>query len=222
MPAFTIVTEQEAVLFCPGLDKIPADTPEHLMMDMVEQSIKTFLKRDLAAVNYTQEVDIKDEISWHDILIKSRDTFFTVDYPVNTWDKLEKIVSRDATTGAPSQLQLLTRDTYIVKLDSGIVRLTRPLQDIQLRPLFSFPSGVGSMLATYNAGFATAAVIPADIKLAVLMRFKRFLTMMKSAAWNLEKVTNPTGGETQYLRTDFTPEERSLLEPYVRDALILN
>ena len=221
MPDGTIVTEQEVVLFCPGIDTLDDDTPEALILPMVEQSVKSFLKRDLEAVDYVQDIDIREEITMHDVLIKSRDTFFTTDFPVNTWTKLEQVVSRDKTTGAVDQVNLIARDSYFVKLDSGIIRLLRPIQDLQLRPLFSFPSGFATMIATYNAGFATTAAIPSDIKLAVLMRYKRFHAMMKSAAWNLNRVTNPTGGETEYFRTDFTPEERSLLEPYIRDALFL-
>jgi hypothetical protein len=220
MPDFEIVTEQETVLFCTGSIKTVADdTAEHLLLRMVEQSVKTFLKRELFKQDYVQEIDIKNEITHHDVLIIGRDTFFTLDYPVNTWEKLERIISRDPTTGAIDQVQEIPRDSYFVKLASGIVRLLRPLQDIQLRPLFSYPPGIASMVATYNAGFAKIS-LPADIKLATLMRFKRFHAMMLSQAWNLERVVNPTGGETSYLRTDWTPEEKSLLEPYVRDALI--
>jgi hypothetical protein len=222
MPDGTIVTEAEVVLFCPGIETLDEDTPEALILPMVEQSVKTFLKRSLEAEDFVQEVDIKPEISWHDVLIKSRDTFFTLDFPVNDWVSLAKVVSRDKTTGAVDQTQVLERDSYFVKLDSGIIRLLRPIQDIQLRPLFSFPGGIATMVAKYNAGFSDIGAIPEDIKLAVLMRYKRFHTMMKSAAWNLERVVNPQGGDTSYMRIDWTPEEKSLLEPYIRDALFLS
>lgn len=222
MPDFTIVTEKEAVLWCPGLNTLADDTPEHLLLVMVEQSVKTFLDRPLKSTPYVQDVDVRDEIAWHDILIKPRDTFLTLDYPVTTWTSLEKVVSRDPTTGDPDDLQVIPRDTYHVKLSSGVVRLLRPLQDIELRPQFSFPIGVAAMRAKYVAGFATASDIPADIKAATLMRFKRFHGLMKAGDWNLKSVTNPTGGTTEYLRVDWTPEERSLIEPYTRQALGLS
>jgi len=220
MPDGTIVTEKEVVAFCPGLDTLADDTPEALLLPMIEDSVKEFLRRELTTTPYVQEVDIKDEIIWSDILIKSRDTFLTQDFPVITWTKLEKIVSRDKITGLPDQLLLIPRDTYHVKLVSGIVRLLRPLQDIELRPQFSFPIGVASMQATYTAGFANLAAIPAPVKLGVLMRFKRFLAMMKGGDWNLKMVVNPQGGQTTYFRIDWTPEEMSVLQPFVRDALI--
>jgi hypothetical protein len=222
MPEFTIVTEKEAVLWCPGLSTLADDTPEHLLLLMVEQSVKTFLDRPLESTPYVQDVDVKDEIAWHDILIRGRDTFLTLDYPVTTWTSLEKVVSRDPVTGEPDDLQVIPRDSYHVKLSSGVVRLLRPLQDIELRPQFSFPTGVAAMRATYVAGFDTTEDIPADIKAATLMRFKRFHALMKAGDWVLKSVTNPTGGTTEYLRIDWTPEERSLIEPYMRQAIGLS
>lgn len=220
MPDGSIVSEQEVVLFCPGIETVADDTPEAILLPMVEASVKSFLKRDLTATDYVQDIDLRDELTWHDVLIKSRNTFLTEDYPVNTWAILNKVISRSKVTGLPDQLQEIPRDTYFVRLSSGVVRLLRPLQDIELRPQFSFPIGVAAMQASYNAGF-TLSDIPAEIKLAVLMRFKRFHSLMKAGAWNLKMITNPQGGETTYFRADFTPEEKGLLEMHVRHALLM-
>ena len=216
----TIVTENEVVAFCPGIDTLADDTPDGILLPMIEASVKDFLKRDLTATDYVTDISVKRELVWHHVLIQPRDTFFTEDFPVNTWTKLEKVVSRDDLTGDPDQLQLIPRDTYFVDLKSGVIRLLRSLQDIELRPVFSFPTGVASMIATYNAGFAVDSVPPA-VKLVTLMRFKRFKAMMDQAAWNLKMVVNPTGGETSYLRVDWTPEEKGMLEPFVRHSLVL-
>ena len=84
-----------------------------------------------------------------------------------------------------------------------------------------FPTGPGSMVADYTAGFdlEDEAVLATDsflsLKLLLLMMIDRVHQLQRQELWYQQGVSAVAGSITTFIRVDMTAEERDLFNKFV-------
>jgi hypothetical protein len=186
----------------------------------------------IAGQTYTREpYTIEPPVRHDNVVTHPKDVVLLRHAPVLTLTgfKLEIVSERDATTGEPSIVSDLPRNSYGINLSSGIVRLfySVPLDpSIFPYPLVndpagmwpfagSFPPGVDNLLATYTSGLAT---VPADLKLLALMVMARTWKKFQNQDWEVAamSMSGGAGGSTTYLNVEFTERELGILRRFQR------
>lgn len=230
-----IVPNQAFLAFVPQAGSIEENSPNAELIRGIEAMVYSELGINgitLAKQTYTdEEIHVeRPDLLWDNMLTRSQQKLVLRNKPVISFTELKVVESRKASDGTPDVTTVVPRNAYHVD-KYGIITLLQPYQPIyQLGQVYqtaifgwlTWPKGRAVMLATYEAGIDLDTTNPtADartrlLRLLILQMFARLQQMQKQNLWYQEATTSNVGGTLNLLRTDFTMEERALMNAFMR------
>jgi hypothetical protein len=220
-----IVTNQEVIKFIPSISTIEDKNGDSIVIKTVEVWLFTSLKNRGVCIPETdfeaEEIDIfQENLSYGNILTRGITSFKLKNRPVAQFNSLKIVNSRSALDGTIEDTTTIPRNYYRVST-RGIVSMLRPVSEFVGISSQVFPTGPGSMVADYTAGFDLLDddVLATDsfqsLKLLLLMMIDRVHQLQRQELWYQQGVSAVAGSITTFIRVDMTAEERDLFNKFV-------
>lgn len=212
----TLVTDAEIFSFAHGTWSQVGNfnDAEKVIIRGVEAKLKRACGLDFISDEFTEDITIELAPRQDGFLVFQRDRFVLRRPPIQTFEELLWIIERDATTGLPTQTAVIPRNSYVVDMDTGLVRLQTapiPLSSFDVYPMVGFPEGIAIMQASYT-GFS--ATVPADLKLLAIKIMVRLHGVWRNHRWGQTSVAGPEGSSSEYPDVFLTADESGELDMF--------